>query len=256
MQTLSITVITPVYNREKEISRMLDSILNLEEYFPSHVYIMDDASTDKTVEVCESYIEIFKRNNIVLKIFKSETNHGPSYQRNKGWDNTRTEFIALLDSDDIWLKYKLIKFNYDNNLFNIDFWSSSFTPTHLKIDKNKTFTLPFFKQLIQNHVTCSTAIIRRSIDCRFDVSMKHCEDFNLFNELAYKYKLYYNPSVLTRLGRVPNSTGGLSSNLIKMRLGELKSYINITKYNKYFIIILPFAIIFSIIKHIRIIYKK
>ena len=90
-----ISVIVPVYNKEKYVAECLNSILN-QTYSNIEVIIIDDGSTDKSLEICMRYAEEDKR----VKVFPQE-NGGPSAARNKGLDNAKGEYVAFVDADDI-----------------------------------------------------------------------------------------------------------------------------------------------------------
>lgn len=95
-----VSVIIPTYNRAKYILETLESVLN-QSYKNYEVIIVDDGSTDKTKEALKPYI----LNNRIIYIYKD--NGGPASARNAGLAITRAEYIAFLDSDDLWLPDKL-----------------------------------------------------------------------------------------------------------------------------------------------------
>lgn len=90
-----ISVIIPVYNREKLIKNALNSVLKQTIADKVEIICVDDGSTDKTVEVIKEYQK--KHENIFL--FQQE-NSGPGVARNLGIDNAHGEYILFLDSDD------------------------------------------------------------------------------------------------------------------------------------------------------------
>lgn len=93
----AISIIIPLYNAEKFIGEALESILKqtLQNF---EVIVVNDCSTDKSVEVVESYIPKF---NGRLKLFGMEKNSGrPSLPRNKGLLLSRGEYIFFMDNDD------------------------------------------------------------------------------------------------------------------------------------------------------------
>jgi glycosyltransferase involved in cell wall biosynthesis len=94
-----ITVIIPVYNRERTIKRAIDSVLS-QSIQPEDIIVVDDCSSDGTKEILEGYGER------ITCIFLPE-NAGPSKARNEGIRQTRTEWVAFLDSDDCWERDKL-----------------------------------------------------------------------------------------------------------------------------------------------------
>ncbi|WP_414584584.1 glycosyltransferase family 2 protein [Scytonema sp. PCC 10023] len=88
-----VSIIIPTYNTEKYIAQAITSALEQTER-NIEVIVVDDASTDSTVEVVRGFTD--ER----LKLFVNERNGGPSYTRNRALKEARGEWIALLDSDD------------------------------------------------------------------------------------------------------------------------------------------------------------
>ena len=99
-----VSVIIPMYNAEKFINEALDSLLA--QTFPNYeVIVVDDCSTDKSVEIVKSYIPKFKGR---LKLFGMEENSGSApAPRNKGFLLSRGEYIFFMDSDDTLTKTAL-----------------------------------------------------------------------------------------------------------------------------------------------------
>ena len=96
-----ISVIIPMFNREKTISRCIDSVLNQkwdgDITKDIEIVIVDDCSTDNSVGIVNEYLETHQ--NIYL--FSTETNSGyPGKPRNIGIDNSNSKYIMFLDSDD------------------------------------------------------------------------------------------------------------------------------------------------------------
>lgn len=87
-----ISVIVPVYNREKAIRRCIESILN-QTYKDIEIILVNDGSTDASGDICKSYTD-----NRIRYIEKS--NGGVSSARNAGIDAATGEFIQFVDSDD------------------------------------------------------------------------------------------------------------------------------------------------------------
>lgn len=97
-----VSVIIPTFNRQSTLDRAISSVLN-QTYNNLECLIVDDCSTDATKELVESFDD--KR----VKYFRNDKNLGVSYSRNLGFKYSRGDYIALLDSDDEWLKNKLEK---------------------------------------------------------------------------------------------------------------------------------------------------
>lgn len=91
-----VTVIIPIYNREKYLSRSINSVLK-QKYKTKKIEILliNDGSTDKSKEVCLQYVSKYKN----IKYFEQE-NKGVSAARNVGLKNAKGKYITFLDSDD------------------------------------------------------------------------------------------------------------------------------------------------------------
>jgi glycosyltransferase involved in cell wall biosynthesis len=93
----TVTVLIPAYNREDYIREALDSVLG-QTRPPDEVIVVDDGSSDRTAEIAESYAGV-----IVLR----QANGGASAARNHALGVATSEWIAFLDSDDVWREDKL-----------------------------------------------------------------------------------------------------------------------------------------------------
>jgi glycosyltransferase involved in cell wall biosynthesis len=96
----SVSVIIPSYNSKNTIVRAIDSALN-QSIPPDEVIIVDDGSNDGTSLIDFSAIDLR------IKFVAHSKNRGGSAARNTGIDMARGNWVALLDSDDIWLPNKL-----------------------------------------------------------------------------------------------------------------------------------------------------
>lgn len=94
MNNPSISVIIPVYNTEPYIRDCLDSVVN-QTYANFEVILVDDGSTDQSGTICDEYA--LKDNR--FKVIHQE-NQGVAIARIVGFDNSRGELIAFIDSDD------------------------------------------------------------------------------------------------------------------------------------------------------------
>lgn len=92
-----ISVVLPTYNRAKYLPRALDSVLN-QTFQDFEIIIIDDGSTDNTKEVAAAYI---KGREDKIKYFYQD-NKGVASARNTGIRYSVGEFIAFIDSDDLW----------------------------------------------------------------------------------------------------------------------------------------------------------
>lgn len=97
-----ISVIVPVYNVEKYLSRCIDSILD-QTFTNFELLLIDDGSNDYSGKICDEYAEKDNR----IRVFHKK-NGGVSSARNVGLDNAKGEWITFCDSDDyvypLWLE--------------------------------------------------------------------------------------------------------------------------------------------------------
>ena len=94
MQNKKVSVIVPVYNMEKYLSRCVDSILS-QTYADLEVILVDDGSKDSSAAICDQYAERDGRIKVVHK-----ANGGLSSARNAGLDLATGDYIGFVDSDD------------------------------------------------------------------------------------------------------------------------------------------------------------
>ena len=89
-----ISIIVPIYNVEKYLSRCVDSILN-QTFTDFELILVDDGSTDNSGKICDEYAEKDCRIKVIHK-----DNWGVSSARNVGLENSVGEYIMFCDSDD------------------------------------------------------------------------------------------------------------------------------------------------------------
>lgn len=100
MEESLVSVIIPVYNREDTIERAIDSVL-CQTYSNIELIIVDDGSTDKSIERVHSY------HDARIRLICQNEHGGANRARNAGIKDARGEYIAFQDSDDEWLPDKL-----------------------------------------------------------------------------------------------------------------------------------------------------
>jgi glycosyltransferase involved in cell wall biosynthesis len=98
-----ISVIMPAYNSTKYIGEAIQSILN-QTYTKWELIVVDDGSTDDTVQVVQKYIDQDSR----IRLYKNE-HGGPSQARNTAIEHAQYDWLALLDADDIALPQRFAK---------------------------------------------------------------------------------------------------------------------------------------------------
>lgn len=92
---VSISIVVPVYNVEKYISRCIESIL-CQTFTKFELILVDDGSQDNSVSICEKYMEKDARVSLIHK-----ENGGLSSARNAGIDSAKGEYLLFVDGDDV-----------------------------------------------------------------------------------------------------------------------------------------------------------
>ncbi|MBQ8782203.1 MAG: glycosyltransferase family 2 protein [Clostridia bacterium] len=94
LQNKKVSIIVPIYNREDYIDRCISSMVN-QTYKNIEIILVDDGSTDKSAEICDTYAG---KDSRVIVIHKP--NGGVSSARNAGLDIMTGDYVCFCDSDD------------------------------------------------------------------------------------------------------------------------------------------------------------
>ena len=92
-----ISIITPVFQSERYLEKLINSILN-QTYHDWELLLIDDGSTDGSAEICDCYARKDKR----IRVFH-KANGGVASARNQAMDMATGEYLAFADSDD-WVE--------------------------------------------------------------------------------------------------------------------------------------------------------
>ena len=187
-----VSVITPAYNSAKFIAETIKSV-QLQTVTDWEMIVIDDASTDNTVEIVKHFLEIDKR----IKLFSLKTNHGPSKARQLGTKLALGRYIAFLDSDDLWYVNKLerqINFMVEHNCaFSCTAYEQIDEEGHLK---NRVITPPRFASYNRVILDCpvgnSTVIYDTwKIGKCYGPDIKNREDYGLWLKILKKEKFVF-----------------------------------------------------------------
>lgn len=158
-----VSIVTPLFEAEKYIAETIASVQD-QSYPNWELIIVDDFSTDASVKIVESFAT--QDHRIIL--LKNEANEGAAVCRNRATELAKGEYIAFLDSDDLWLPNKLekqLKFMQEKNS------DVSFT-SYQQIDENSNpmnkriralASLSYNKQHSNNYVGNLTGMYRAAV---------------------------------------------------------------------------------------------
>lgn len=102
---VSVSVVVPVYNKEKYIKKCLTSILN-QTLSSIEIIVIDDGSTDRSAKVCKKFLKDSRFHYVY------QSNSGPGAARKKGIELARGEYIGFVDADD-WLELNMYEKMYN-----------------------------------------------------------------------------------------------------------------------------------------------
>lgn len=185
---IAVSVIIPTYNRGWILNEAIDSVLS-QTFKDYELIVVDDGSDDNTADILENYSK-------KIRIIHQE-NQGVSAARNRGIVSSNGRFIALLDSDDLWLPEKLnrqISFfrNHPDAIIcqTQEVWIRNGKRVNAGKRHKKLSGMIFEPSLSLCLVSPSAVMFKRElIDMvgLFDESLPACEDYDLWLRVSLKY---------------------------------------------------------------------
>ena len=202
-KTPLVSVVLPAYNAGRYIAESLRSVTAQRGDFRLEILVVDDGSSDNTRERVQTFPQV----RLI-----SQRNAGPSAARNRGIAASNGDFVAFLDSDDLWTEDKLAvqmeifqclpevsmvvgdsrRFNESGSL-NDSFFAEA------NLDQNffgdpVLVKDPYLKFFRINYALTGGVIIRK--DCLnrtgvFDESLHYVEDLDLWFRIALHYSIAY-----------------------------------------------------------------
>ncbi|MGL1934836.1 MAG: glycosyltransferase [Fibrobacterales bacterium] len=228
---VDVSVVIPCYNASETIVRALTSVVQ-QTVQPLEVVIVDDCSTDNSVEWIDRYVEESSY-NIPIRLIKQPINGGPSKARNRGVSEAQGLYISFLDSDDAWYANKL-ELQYQYMVANPDLLMTGHKYSTVDTDNwvpqiqrasQKLVTVSKRALLKRNWFATSTVMVKKSKDIRFDEAKKYSEDYLLWLQLTIKKgDSHYFDIPLAYYFKAAYGASGLSSNMHAMWQGEMDNF--------------------------------
>ncbi len=199
MKTSLVSVIINCRNSEKFIKETIDSVIS-QSYKNFEIIIVNNNSTDNTKKI------IFSYNDNRIKYYELNETLSLGAARNIALDKSNGEFIAFLDSDDIWKRNKIFniirKFKEGVGLVYSDVIYFNESKSFRLYSHRKIYTGNCFKGLLYDYNLCmSSCVISNTIvkkhNIKFDNYLKVCEDLDFFLKIAYVSKVAYVDETLT-----------------------------------------------------------
>jgi teichuronic acid biosynthesis glycosyltransferase TuaG len=200
MENPLVSIIIPAYNCADYLAKTVESVQN-QQYLFWELVIVDDGSTDKTLEVIEKLIESDSR----IRLLK-QPNGRQGKARNNGIRHAKGEWIAFLDADDLWPENKLSLQLSKTLEANVDL---SFTDGFICLGNNmnlREFRFGVidkfhqgYKSILefheQNRIPTSSVLVKKSALLEVGgfsekLKIQNCEDYLLWVTLLTRGKKY------------------------------------------------------------------
>lgn len=195
---LKFTVVTVVFNGESEIAKTIESVLG-QTYAPYEYLIFDGRSTDRTLEITESYKKKFAEKNIIYSVV-SEKDTGIYNAMNKGVKAATGDFISFLNAGDWYEPDALQNINefYNEEDFELTYGSLNY------INPNGSITIKTSKldkfPITSRHWNHPSMFLKREIYQKygFDERFMAYADFHLYTKLRKTdIKIRVIPKIIT-----------------------------------------------------------
>lgn len=223
----TVDVVIPAFNAARFLPSALESVA-AQSFCDWQIVLVDDGSTDDTRDVIAPFLERFGTKLTYIR----QENRGLPAARNKAIQSSHSEFLALLDADDVWLPNRLSESvrvlqkrpNAGLAYGLITYIDAEGQPLrtfegNLRHAEGKIAPYIYMRKV---ELPCPTITFRRKcIDVvgLFDETMRSTEDRDLWLRIALQYEVAYIPSVLAHYRLSANS---MSTNTQRMFEAQLQ----------------------------------
>jgi glycosyltransferase involved in cell wall biosynthesis len=198
---MRISTVIPTYNRARLLAAAIESVL-AQTRPPDEILVVDDGSTDGTPAVAARFGPLVR--------LLSQPNRGPAAARNHGLREARHEWIAFLDSDDLWAPTKLEKqaslARKGGGLIvlcdsdSIDGEGRPLRGHHRRVHGGQVTARLFARTFVHTPAVLAQAALLQALG-GFDESLRVCEDYDLWlrASLRTEFLLVPEPLLLRRV---------------------------------------------------------
>jgi glycosyltransferase involved in cell wall biosynthesis len=197
------SILMNCYNCEKYLKEAIDSVF-AQTFTDWEIIFIDNSSTDSSAEIAKSYGEKIKYHKTHKLLPLGEA-------RNHGLHLCEGEFLAFLDTDDLWYPEKL---ETQERVMRFGDYQMCYTGATLINKESKTIgkEIPvaksgyvFPQQLLRYEINMQSVVIRNDIQILFDDKKEFSPDFDLFLKIASKHKVAVIPDELVKYRKLSDS---------------------------------------------------
>jgi glycosyltransferase involved in cell wall biosynthesis len=228
----TVDVIIPAFNAAKYLPFALESVAS-QTFDDWQIVLVDDGSTDNTAEVVAPFLDRFGTKITYIK----QINRGLPASRNAAIRASTSEFIALLDADDVWMPCRLaesLKILADRPQAGLAYGLLTGIDPEGRIGSTWGGNLKHSEGHIAPHIymrkvelPCPTITFRRrcmdEVGC-FDETMRSTEDRDLWLRIALRHEVAFVPKVLARYRRSPDSMSTNSQRMLEAQLQFIRKH--------------------------------
>lgn len=219
-----VSVIVPHYNSPRDLERAISSVLSqtMQDF---ELIVIDDCSDAESAR--SAVLTVGSLQDSRVRIIALEVNGGAGAARQAGIRASVGEYLAFLDCDDAWVDWKLeqqVSFMERNP----DCFALSCTLTDSSVPIGEAIQLEArrvreYEWLCRNHFTTSATIVR-NYDFEFEETLRYSEDFaSWIQSVNVLSGAWVTPVPVGWRWKRRFGDGGLSGNLLRMQLGQLKA---------------------------------
>jgi len=226
-----VAIIIPCYNSQATLTQTLDSALG-QSFADLCIVTVNDGSVDETDIILQEYAQRYPEKLCVI----SQANKGQTIAKNVGIQNSCSEFVVFLDSDDLWTPDKLEKqMALMLSKPNVGLCYTAATQIDIhgahvgEINVSQALRGKCFNELIvRNNIVASSAMVRRSAleDVGlFDESLRACENWDLWIRIAHGYDVDFVDEPLTCYRLHSNNMSKNVAKILQARLQVIDKHL-------------------------------
>ncbi len=213
-----VSILMNAYNAQKYLVEAIESVY-AQTFKDWEIVFVDNCSTDDTKKIVDRYDD-------KIKYYKTDKNIPLGAARNFGLRYCKGEYLAFLDTDDIWLEDKLrvqVEIMDQHPEYQLCYGGVIY------IDKDGEETAKFIpeafsgnvfsQQLKKYEINMQSVLMRNNDDIKIDENLRHSPDFDLFMKSAGRNKFYVVKNYLVKYRKLENS---LTSKNIDVWWSEMK----------------------------------
>ncbi|WP_051185151.1 glycosyltransferase [Desulfatiglans anilini] len=226
---MKVSVIMPVYNRERYVCQAIESVLQ-QIYKDFELIVIDDGSTDRSADLIASFSDSRLH-------YLRQRHSGISAAMNHGLQVASGQYIARLDSDDVWLPQMLasqvaiLEKETDIGVVYAKAQQIDETGNRMREVRGKAmhFTGDSLKSILFEDFTCNITVVARrgcfALAGRYDTSLYGNEDWDMWLRIAKHCKFKFNDQILaffrSHSGNITKNTSPFFDKILETRIHVL-----------------------------------